>query len=172
MSTEVEAMNIVQVIARSDRAGLRRSDLIVKVSGKEIASVSELRLAISQTPPGASIPLEVVRDSRRVKIRVTLGSLENPAPLKLGGAVIPGVTLTPLDRLLRQQFKVPNAVSGLVVTKSSGEVQTIREGVVIVEINGQPAQDIEDARSFLRTGLNRFKVWFRGRFSFLPYRIP
>ena len=156
----------------ADRAGLRRNDLIVKVAVKSVASVAELRLAISQTPPGASIPLELIRDSKRANIRVTLGSLEDPLPLKLGDSIIPGVTLAPLDRSLRQRFKVPSTVDGLVVTESSGEAQTIRTGVVIVEINGQPAREVEDARTHLRKGLNRFYVWFKGRYSFLPYRIP
>ena len=116
--------------------------------------------------------MELIRDSKRANIRVTLGSLEDPLPLKLGDSIIPGVTLAPLDRSLRQRFKVPNAIDGLIVTESSGEAQTIRTGVVIVEINGQPAREVEDARTHLRKGLNRFYVWFKGRYSFLPYRIP
>ena len=67
---------------------------------------------------------------------------------------------------------IPNTVAGLVVTESSGEEQTIRKGVVIVEINGQVARDEKDARANLRRGLNRFYVWFKGRYNFLPYRIP
>ena len=156
----------------ADRAGLRRDDLIVKVAGKDISSVAELRLAISQTPPGAVIPLELIRNSRHTTLKVTLGSYDDPLPLNLGDSVIPGTILAPLDRTLRQRFKVPNDVDGLVVMESSGEAETIREGVVIVEINGQPAREVKDARTSLRQGLNRFKVWFKGRYSFLPYRIP
>jgi len=156
----------------ADRAGIQSNDIIVKAAGKGIASVAELRLAISQTPPGASVPLVIIRDSRRKNLRVTLGSLDDTLRPGIGGLIIPGVTLAPLDPDLRRRFDIPNTVAGLVVTESSGEEQTIRKGVVIVEINGQVARDEKDARAYLRRGLNRFYVWFKGRYNFLPYRIP
>jgi S1-C subfamily serine protease len=156
----------------ADRAGIQSNDIIVEAAGKEIASVAELRLAISQTPPGASVPLVIIRDSNRKKLRVTLGSLDDTLRPGVGGLIIPGITLAPLDPDLRRRFDIPNTVAGLVVTESSGEEQTIRKGVVIVEINGQVARDEKDARAYLRRGLNRFYVWFKGRYNFLPYRIP
>ena len=156
----------------ADRAGIQSNDIIVEAAGKGIASVAELRLAISQTPPGASVPLVIIRDSRRKNLRVTLGSLDDTLRPGIGGLVIPGVTLAPLDGDIRRRFDIPNTVAGLVVTESSGEEQTIRKGVVIVEINGQVVHDEKDARAYLRRGLNRFYVWFKGRYNFLPYRIP
>ena len=156
----------------ADRAGIQSNDIIVEAAGKEIASVAELRLAISQTPPGASVPLVIIRDSNRKKLRVTLGSLDDTLRPGIGGLIIPGIALAPLDHNLRRRFDIPNTVAGLVVTESSGEEQTIRKGVVIVEINGQVARDEKDARAYLRRGLNRFYVWFKGRYNFLPYRIP
>ena len=156
----------------ADRAGIQSNDIIVEAAGKEIASVAELRLAISQTPPGASVPLVIIRHSQRKKLRVTLGSLDDTLRPGIGGLVVPGVTLAPLDGDLRRRFDIPNTVAGLVVTESSGEEQTIRKGVVIVEINGQGVHDEKDARANLRRGLNRFYVWFKGRYNFLPYRIP
>ncbi|MBT6850505.1 MAG: PDZ domain-containing protein [Opitutae bacterium] len=156
----------------ADRAGIQSNDIIVEAAGKEIATVAELRLAISQTPPGASVPLVIIRHSQRKKLRVTLGSLDDTLRPGIGGLVVPGVTLAPLDGDLRRRFDIPNTVAGLVVTESSGEEQTIRKGVVIVEINGQGVRDEKDARANLRRGLNRFYVWFKGRYNFLPYRIP
>ena len=156
----------------ADRAGIQSNDIIVEAAGKEIASVAELRLAISQTPPGASVPLVIIRHSQRKNLRVTLGSLDDTLRPGIGGLVVPGVTLAPLDGDLRRRFDIPNTVAGLVVTESSGEEQTIRKGVVIVEINGQGVRDEKDARAHLRRGLNRFYVWFKGRYNFLPYRIP
>lgn len=169
-----EGARITGVVKGSpaDRAGIQSNDIIVESAGKEITSVAELRLVISQTPPGASIPLVVIRDSRRKNLRVTLGSLDDTLRPGTSGLVIPGITLVPLDRDLRRRFDIPDTVAGLVVTESSGEEQTIRKGVVIVEINGQPARYEKDVQILLRKGLNRFYVWFKGRYNFLPYRIP
>ncbi|MBT4386129.1 MAG: PDZ domain-containing protein [Betaproteobacteria bacterium] len=156
----------------ADRAEIQTNDIIVEAKGKEITSVAELRLAISQTPPGASVPLVIIRESNRKNIRVTLGSLDDTMRPIVGGLSIPGVTVAQLDGDLRQRFDIPDEVEGLVVMDSSGEEKTIRKGVVIVEINGQSARAEKDVRAYLRKGLNRFYVWFKGKYSFLPYRIP
>ncbi len=172
--SEGSGARIAEVVSgtAAARAGLRRDDVIVGVSGQKIDSVAELRLAISQNPPGARIPLVLLRDGSTTKVQVTLGSLDDPSPLSLKEQLVPGVTLSQMNPTLRTKYKIPSNVDGLVVTESSGKRQTIREGVVIVEINGSPAENLEAARSLLRQGFNRLYLWFSGRYSFLPYRIP
>ena len=151
------------------RAGLRLNDIIVKASGKPVTSGAELRLAISQTPPGANVPLEVVRNSRRAVVRVTLGDLESSATP--AAVLLPGVTLAPLNAELRNRHQVPASVSGLVVAESSGAKGTIKVGVVITEVNGRRVRSSEEVRSLLRPGLNRLFVWHKGKYSVLPYNV-
>jgi serine protease Do len=43
------------------KAEMKAEDVIVEVSGKKIYSVSDLRLAVANTPPGDVVPVKVVR---------------------------------------------------------------------------------------------------------------
>ena len=43
----------------ASRAGLRQGDLILEVGPKEVNSVNQTRVAISQTAPGTKIPIKI-----------------------------------------------------------------------------------------------------------------
>ena len=72
----------------------------------------------------------------------------------------------------REKYHVPNASHGVLVSNSKGEVETFKEGVVLVEINGAQILDLKDVAENLYPGINRFYVWYRGKYRFLAYRIP
>ena len=80
--------------------------------------------------------------------------------------------LEPLSPAKRNEFQIPSTVRGIVVTKSTGQAQTFKEGVVLVEINGYPVSTVPEAKSRLKRGINRFYIWFRGKFTYLAYRVP
>ena len=63
---------------------------------------------------------------------------------------ISGVSLEPLTPENRFKFDVPPTTKGVVVTKSSGEAETFKEGVVIVEINGVEINDVKDVGKQLK----------------------
>ena len=94
-------------------------------------SINQSRLAISQTPPGTRVPIEIIRNEKKITLFVTLDLMGRAAPISISG-----VSLEPLTPENRFKFDVPPTTKGVVVTKSSGEAETFKEGVVIVEING------------------------------------
>ena len=150
----------------ADKAGFLPNDKIVKVGNKTVASINQARVAISQSLPGSKLPIEVVRKNKTITLYVVLGSFsEEPSP-------IPGIELSVLSPQSRQEYAIPDAVRGVVVVKSTGETETFKEGVVLVEINGVQITNIEDVGPNLYTGINRFYVWYRGNYRFLAYRIP
>ena len=157
----------VEVDSPADQAGLKPRDIIVNVGGKPVTSVNQLRVAISQTPPGTRMLVKVLRDGRKMDFYVTL-DLRNDTV----SSPIPGVSLEPLSPSRREQFKVPSSVRGIVVTKSTGEAKTFKEGVVLVEINGDPITSVSEAGPLLKRGINRFYIWYRNKFQYLAYRIP
>ena len=61
---------------------------------------------------------------------------------------------------------------GKVVSRSTGEEKTFKKGVVIVEINGAQVSSIDEVNQKLKQGINRFYVWYRGKYYFHAYRIP
>ena len=163
---------ISSVVANSpaEIAGLRENDVIVSLGNQPVSSVAELRVFISRTPPGEPIRLGFFRDGRRNSFQVKLGRLGKEP--KANVSPFPGLTLQPLNVTNSKLLGIPNTVSGLVVTRSKGEISSLREGVVIVEINGSSVSTLGEAKRLVNRGLNRLYVWYRGRYSFVPYRIP
>lgn len=150
----------------AEKAGFLPDDKIIKVGNKKVNSVNQARVAISQSLPGSRLPIEVIRKGENITLNVTLGSFsEKQSP-------IPGVELSGLTPQLCQQYNVPNGVRGVIVSSSSGESETFKQGVVLVEINGTQIITEEDVGQNLYSGINRFYVWYRGNYRFLAYRIP
>jgi len=157
--------NVVEGSA-ADKAGFLPEDRIVRVGNKEVSSINQTRVAISQALPGTSLPIEVIREGERLSLNAVLGSLTDEL------SPIPGIELTELSPRLREEYKIPKNVRGVIVESSSGETETFKQGVVLVEINGTQIIDLEDVGQNLYSGINRFYVWYRGNYRFLAYRIP
>jgi serine protease Do len=54
------------------KAGIRAEDVIVKFNGREIETLYDLRSAVSNTPPGQTVPVVLIRKGQVVNARVTL----------------------------------------------------------------------------------------------------
>lgn len=160
---------ITKVIPGSaaSRAGLRKNDLILIVGDKEVNSVNQSRVAISQTAPGTKLPLKILRSGVKMTLFVTLGLMGED-----GNNLLPGVSLEVLNSKNRKKFGIPADSIGVVVAESGGEQDNFKEGVLIVEINGAPVRSIDDVKSNLQRGFNRFYVWYLGKYRFVSYRIP
>ena len=151
----------------ADLAGFKTQDIIIKVGDRKVESINQSRLAISQTPPGTRLPIEIIRNEKKITLFVTLDLMGRAAPISISG-----VTLEPLTPENRFKFDVPPTTNGVVVTKSSGEAETFKEGVVIVEINGVEINAVKDVGRQLKKGSNRFYIWYKNKYRFLPYRVP
>jgi serine protease Do len=57
--------------APAGMAGLQGGDVIVKFGERVIRSFTDLDKAIAATPPGTVVPVEVVRDGRRLRLELT-----------------------------------------------------------------------------------------------------
>jgi len=166
---DLQGALVTRIVAKSAaaQAGFLQLDVITKVGTKKVNTVNQTRIAISQTEPGTRIPIEVKREGRKITLYVTLEMLGKNIQ-----SPIPGISLETLTTEVRSEFGIPAQTRGLVVSESTGEAETFKKGVVIVEINGYQVNSINDIKEQLKKGINRFYVWYRGKYSFLAYRIP
>ncbi len=58
----------------AEEAGLRRGDIIVQIGEMEIASVQDYMVVLSESNPGDTAPVIVIRDGERVEMEVTFGA--------------------------------------------------------------------------------------------------
>jgi len=55
------------------KAGLKKDDVITRFGRTPVESAAQLRRLISETPPGRTVSLSIVRDRRSIEVSVTLG---------------------------------------------------------------------------------------------------
>ncbi len=154
----------------AEKAGLKRTDVILALNGRPISTWEELRLLIAQVVPESKVTLQVVRDGKSRTFDVTVGKVtENPDEL------FSGVDVTPITPELRRRLGLTDPrLSGLVITKVSEESpyrERLTPGMVIVEINRAPVSDLRVARELLQTGRNLLAVFERGSIRFVSVSI-
>jgi serine protease Do len=142
----------------AERAGLKRYDVITAVDGRGVRGTSELIRNIASREPGTSVTLQVAREGRTQQVEVQL--VERPlrdapeqakpaVPSKDGERGI-GVSVQELTRQVRARFKLPDGLSGVLVTRvaplSPADEAELSHGDVIIEINRTPIRTAADFR--------------------------
>ena len=152
----------------AEKAGVKRTDVILGVDGHPVSSHEDLRLRISQMVPGSVAKLKIIRDSKEKSIDVTLGSLnENPNEL------FSGVNVAPLTPEVRRRLGIAdNRVTGLVITDIADESPfrgRLAPDVVVIEINRAAVAEIAAARAVLKPKgeSNLLTVYYRGQYRFV-----
>jgi serine protease Do len=136
------------------RVGLRRGDVIVRYAGHDVTRWTDLPRAVAETPIGREVPIEVLRDGKRLTLTVKVSRLDDadqqasataePAAAKLG---IAARSLTPE---LARSLEVPGGRGVLVERVEDGsraQNAGLAAGDVIVEIDQKPVATVEALRA-------------------------
>jgi serine protease Do len=142
----------------AERAGLKRYDVIAAVDGRDVQNTSALIRDIASREPGARAALQVIREGRVQEVEV--GLVERPLrdapappspadPAREGDRGI-GVSVQELTRQVRTRWKLPEALSGVMVTHvaplSPADEADLHRGDVIIEINRAAIRTAGDYR--------------------------
>lgn len=137
-------VTVVRPNSPASEAGLAPNDVILKFNRRAIESVKDLTRAVADTPIGTTVPVEVVRDGRKMTVRVRVDRRETRLLAANPNGVLPanaaqgsGLTLQEPTEELRQAFGLPASVQGVVVTAvdpDSAAAIVLQPGDVILEI--------------------------------------
>ena len=153
---------LVRVVDRTGpaaTAGIAPGDVIVGYDRTPIEKSDELVQAVSRTKPGATVPVEVVRDGKSRTVNVTIATLEPGPDERAGQDGSPaekrfGVALGNLTPELRSKLALPGQRSGAVVTSVEPSSVAARAGVrpgdVILEVNRKPVSSANETAAALR----------------------
>ena len=173
-------------------AKLQVGDVITTFNGRRVTTVQELLLAVAQTPPGASVPLEYLRQGQQQTTQLTIverpdsrrpeaqSSNQAPQPQERRASADPrerlGVEVTEVDPELAAQLNLKERGGAYVraVTPGSPAASALRPGDVILQINQYKIGQAADLSKVLGTiGAERavrVLVWRGGRTVFLALR--
>jgi serine protease Do len=131
----------------AEKAGLKRYDIILELNGSKIESVEKFRRIIADTAPGTSLKIKVLRDEQILDLEANAAErnerafTELPLPRVLPDKL--GLKVADLSTELREQFNIPESISGIVVLQTKSGLQAdesgLERGDVIVEVNKKPA---------------------------------
>jgi len=141
----------------AEAAGIRRGDIIVAFDGKPVRNVRALQRAVSFTPVGKQVQLQVFRGGKLETLMLTVGEAATaerqataPARRDLG------MTVEALDAEKAKKFKLRDGEEGLVVTDvaKGGPAASagVRAGDLIREVNRKEVRSLEAFRGALRQG--------------------
>jgi len=162
------------------RAGIQQGDVIVKVNNRLVTPDETLSFIVSGLPVGSRIPIELVRDGKRITTTATLGQRPTDEQLAAtlngdGGAggegsnglapegdkstaqavqEILGLVVQPLTPQIARQIGVGADVRGVVINtvdpSSDAGAKGFQRGDVILSMNQKPVANAADVSSVVR----------------------
>jgi serine protease Do len=144
----------------AEKAGIKSGDVIVGFNGKDITDVNSFQLAVSESTPGSSAVIKLLRNGSLETVTVPLAELpvetassgndkKKTASAKPMIDALAGVTVADLEPEVRRQLGMPPGAEGALVSNvepaSNSADAGLQYGDVIMEINHQLVNNSSDA---------------------------
>ncbi|GAA4778293.1 Do family serine endopeptidase [Novosphingobium ginsenosidimutans] len=186
-----ELVQTVQPGQAAASAGLQPGDVVVKVDGQEVSPDNTLSFIVANTAPGKRIPIEVIRNGKRMTLTATVGKRPseeelakqtfapgtpdqddrfNRAPEKQGEGLAEralGLSVLPMTPQIAGQIGLPADTRGLVISVVDGSsdagAKGLQRGDVILSANYRDVLTVADLEAIIRSAKaeNRAAVLLR-----------
>ncbi len=127
----------------AQRAGARPGDILRRIDGKPLRDLRQVSEAVAGSEPGAIVVLQGVRNGQSLRLEVTLGEREEPAPPSL-----PAASVTPIETGLVLATGGDAVVKSL-EAESPAAAAGIRAGDMILAIGRWQVANAQEARMAL-----------------------
>ncbi len=158
-------------------AGIKAGDVVVKVDGKEVTRDQTLSYLVANTQPGTSIPIELIRNGKRMTVNARVGTRPSEEDLQKqmfdpdaeqdpnsfkqpdaqGDALAEkalGVAVIPLTPQIANQLGANPNTTGVVVNavdaSSDAATKGLRRGDIILSANYQNLTSVKDLEAAIR----------------------
>ncbi|MDR2856785.1 MAG: Do family serine endopeptidase [Novosphingobium sp.] len=148
-------------------AGIKAGDVVVRVDGKDVTRDQTLSFIVANIAPGKRIPIDLIRDGRRMTVTAAVGKRPteeelaqqrfdqdpgqgqdddqfNKPPTKQGEGVSEqaiGISVLPLTPVIARQLGMPDTTRGVVVNvvdpSSDAGTKGLQRGDIILSANYQ-----------------------------------
>ena len=163
-------LSMVDQDAPAGKAGLKEHDVIIAFNGKPVDDSQDLKSFIRDTSPGKTVTLGIIRDSKPMDVKATLGShpvmngymppippmppiphMDVPVVLMLSRHN--GITVEPINQQLAEAFGAKSG-RGLLIRSveqnSAAATAGFRAGDIIVKVGNQSIDSVGDWNSATR----------------------
>ncbi|WP_185928751.1 Do family serine endopeptidase [Sphingomonas sp. IC081] len=161
------------------KAGIQAGDVVVKVGGKEVTRDQSLSYLVANTAPGTKIPVELIRNGRRMTVTATVDqrpteddlaqsfdssgdgdsdtdAYNNPPAQQTQGVIekATGLSVTTLTPQIARQLGAAEGTKGLVIVSvdpsSDAGQKGFARGFIILSANNQPVTTKADLENVIK----------------------
>ncbi len=184
LKEDTKGIYVIEVMEDSpaEKAGIKRYDVIVEFEGKAVGKSNEFLNRVAMLNPGTKVEMVIIRDRRRKKITLELGTL--PSTAELTGAVPKetqkelGFSVEDLSDELAEQYGYKN-LSGVIVTSVDEDSQAAEKGIargaLIMEVNQQKIRNTTEFNEAIKDAKKEGTALLfvkRGRYTyFVPLKL-
>jgi serine protease Do len=158
-------------------AGIVAGDIVLKVAGKDVSPEQTLSFIVANTAPGTRIPIELMREGKRITVNATVGKRPseeelassfdptqpqgddpfNSTPKKQGEGLAEkalGVSALPLTPQIARQLGVGENTQGLVVSavdpSSDAGAKGLQRGDIVLSANYRAVTTVAGLETAIR----------------------
>ncbi len=173
-----EFVQAVEAGGGAAAAGIQPGDVVLKVAGKEVTPQQSLSYIVGETAPGSRIPIELIRDGRRMTVTATVGKRPseeelqqtfeqgqqgdddayNRAPQKQGEGLSEkalGLSVIPLTPNIARQLGASENTVGLVITavdpSSDAGSKGLQRGDIVLSSNYRDVKTVAGFEETIRS---------------------
>jgi serine protease Do len=134
----------------SEKAGLKRRDIILKFDNKDVGDAKLLQHIVGDSTIGSKVPIIVLRNGKQVNLEITIGEFEkaeeegfitaaqDEPKMKLKGEKVLGLVTEEISPSVIEKYDLDNDSKGLIVVyvepSSNADNAGIKAGDIILEI--------------------------------------
>jgi len=179
-STKGVMVNEVLKDSPAEKAGLEVGDVILKINGRDVEGIGDLRNTIAMATPGSKVKLLVHRDGKERTVTVRIAELSETQALADTSELDQrlGLTVENLTENTRQYYGL-RSNDGVLVSSvnpnSAAYREGIRPGMIILSVNRRKVDSVERFNDALRESAETKKVLLLirtqryARFVVLPF---
>ena len=180
-STRGVVVNDVVDGSPAQSAGLEVGDIILKINGRDVEGMGQLRNSIASIEPGTTVDLVVNRKGNEITLPVTIGELSTASARNVDSEVPSrklGLTLQNMTEDMSQRYGLRQP-QGVVITSVAPDSEAFRKGIrpgtIILRVNQKEVSSVEEFNKALQESTKSQKVLLQineqgySRFVVLPF---
>lgn len=147
-----EGVQVVEVTEGGSSEGiLQKNDVILKVNGTKVKTMTDLQGLLAQLRPGDKVKVTVWRDKKEKEFTITLKNAQgNTKIVKKADMEILGAAFRAVPDELKRQLNLGYGVQVTGVSDGRMADSGIRRGFIILKANGKQLRTVEDLEDVMK----------------------
>lgn len=147
-----EGVQVVEVTEGGSSEGiLQKNDVILKVNGTKVKTMTDLQGLLAQLRPGDKVKVTVWRDKKEKEFTITLKNAQgNTRIVKKADMEILGAAFRAVPDELKRQLNLGYGVQVTGVSDGRMADSGIRKGFIILKANGKQLRTVEDLEDVMK----------------------